>query len=131
MLNKNIDNFYGNIESRDIFKGLVDIIICDGFVGNILLKSIESNLDEFRNMESNRGLVERYWGYSSGRGGKTIEYEVEHPWWPIYGTSESYIDFDFGALYGEEYGFLTDCEPTSTFYCPGSDIKVRLGRQIT
>ena len=41
LLNNKIDNFEGNIESRYIFDGLVDIIICDGFVGNILLKSIE------------------------------------------------------------------------------------------
>lgn len=34
-------NFVGNIEGRDIFFGVVDIIIVDGFVGNILLKSVE------------------------------------------------------------------------------------------
>ena len=34
-------NFIGNIEGRDIFSGEVDVIICDGFVGNILIKSIE------------------------------------------------------------------------------------------
>ncbi|WBF65294.1 MAG: phosphate acyltransferase PlsX [Candidatus Kinetoplastibacterium crithidii] len=34
-------NFYGNIEGNDIFSGIVDIVVCDGFVGNIVLKSIE------------------------------------------------------------------------------------------
>jgi glycerol-3-phosphate acyltransferase PlsX len=34
-------NFIGNIESRDIFEGKVDVIVSDGFSGNILLKAIE------------------------------------------------------------------------------------------
>jgi glycerol-3-phosphate acyltransferase PlsX len=34
-------NFYGNVEGNDIFKGTVDVIVCDGFVGNVVLKSIE------------------------------------------------------------------------------------------
>jgi glycerol-3-phosphate acyltransferase PlsX len=34
-------NFLGNIESRDIFEGRVDVIVSDGFSGNILLKAIE------------------------------------------------------------------------------------------
>ncbi len=34
-------NFIGNIEGRDIFEGHADVVVCDGFVGNILLKSIE------------------------------------------------------------------------------------------
>jgi glycerol-3-phosphate acyltransferase PlsX len=34
-------NFYGNIEGNDIFKGTTDIVVCDGFVGNVLLKTTE------------------------------------------------------------------------------------------
>jgi len=34
-------NFIGNIEGVDLFKGVADVVICDGFTGNILLKSIE------------------------------------------------------------------------------------------
>ena len=34
-------NFYGNVEGNDIFKGTVDLVVCDGFVGNIALKTIE------------------------------------------------------------------------------------------
>ena len=34
-------NFIGNIEGRDIFKGVVDVVVCDGFVGNIILKFTE------------------------------------------------------------------------------------------
>ena len=34
-------NFYGNVEGNDIFNGTTDIVVCDGFVGNVLLKSAE------------------------------------------------------------------------------------------
>jgi glycerol-3-phosphate acyltransferase PlsX len=34
-------NFIGNVEGNDIFKGTVDVVVCDGFVGNVALKSSE------------------------------------------------------------------------------------------
>lgn len=34
-------NFVGNIESRNIFDGNVDVVVCDGFTGNIFLKTVE------------------------------------------------------------------------------------------
>ena len=38
-------NFIGNIEGRDIYTGNADIILCDGFVGNVILKVSESVID--------------------------------------------------------------------------------------
>jgi len=43
-------NFVGNIEGRDILKGKADVIVCDGFVGNILLKFGEGIAEEFMNL---------------------------------------------------------------------------------
>ncbi len=34
-------NFYGNIEGNDIFNGVTDLVVCDGFVGNVALKTAE------------------------------------------------------------------------------------------
>ena len=34
-------NFHGNVEGNDIFKGTTDLVVCDGFVGNVLLKTSE------------------------------------------------------------------------------------------
>lgn len=34
-------NFYGNVEGNDIFKGTTDVVVCDGFVGNVALKTSE------------------------------------------------------------------------------------------
>jgi len=38
-------NFIGNIEGRDIFKGICDVAICDGFVGNVILKLTEGVIE--------------------------------------------------------------------------------------
>jgi glycerol-3-phosphate acyltransferase PlsX len=35
-------NFIGNVEGRDVLKGTCDVVVCDGFVGNIVLKFAES-----------------------------------------------------------------------------------------
>jgi len=34
-------NFYGNVEGDDIYRGTTDVIVCDGFVGNVFLKGSE------------------------------------------------------------------------------------------
>jgi len=38
---RGIINFYGNVEGDDIYKGTTDIVVCDGFVGNVVLKASE------------------------------------------------------------------------------------------
>ena len=38
---KGLVNFIGNVEARDVPLGAVDVVVCDGFAGNVLLKSIE------------------------------------------------------------------------------------------
>ncbi len=43
-------NFVGNIEGRDIFSGKVDVAVCDGFVGNIVLKSVEGLAETFETL---------------------------------------------------------------------------------
>jgi glycerol-3-phosphate acyltransferase PlsX len=41
LLRKSHLNFYGNVEGNDIFKSTTDVVVCDGFVGNITLKASE------------------------------------------------------------------------------------------
>jgi len=43
-------NFVGNIEGRDVFRGNVDVIVCDGFVGNIALKLSEGLVEHIGGM---------------------------------------------------------------------------------
>jgi phosphate acyltransferase len=48
MFRKSKLNFVGNVEGRDVLRGDVDVIVCDGFVGNILLKFGESIPEFFK-----------------------------------------------------------------------------------
>jgi glycerol-3-phosphate acyltransferase PlsX len=43
-------NFIGNVEGRDVFAGTADVIVCDGFVGNVVLKASESLAGMVRGM---------------------------------------------------------------------------------
>jgi glycerol-3-phosphate acyltransferase PlsX len=64
-------NFVGNVEGRDVFNGSVDVIVCDGFVGNVLLKSAESLAELMGRMlreELSRGLRSKL-GYLLSRPG--------------------------------------------------------------
>lgn len=53
-------NFYGNVEGNDIFKGATDIVVCDGFVGNVALKASEglaSMIGDFLKAEFSRNFA--------------------------------------------------------------------------
>ena len=55
-------NFHGNVEGNDVFKGTTDIVVCDGFVGNVLLKTAEglaSMLTTFIKQEFTRNALTR------------------------------------------------------------------------
>jgi glycerol-3-phosphate acyltransferase PlsX len=43
-------NFLGNVEGRDVFGGTFDVIVCDGFTGNVALKISESVLETLLHM---------------------------------------------------------------------------------
>lgn len=49
-------NFVGNAEPSEIFKDNVDVVVCDGFVGNLLMKNVES----FARTIAKRGLVDDF-----------------------------------------------------------------------
>ena len=49
-------NFVGNVEGRDLFDNSADVVVCDGFTGNVVLKEAEA----FFKLISKRGLVDDY-----------------------------------------------------------------------
>ena len=56
-------NFYGNVEGNDIFSGITDIVVCDGFVGNVALKTIEglaAMLGGFLKAEFSRNIFTKF-----------------------------------------------------------------------
>ena len=55
-------NFYGNVEGDDIYKGTTDVVVCDGFVGNVALKSSEGiarMMGSFLKQEFERGMLSK------------------------------------------------------------------------
>ena len=71
-------NFIGNIESRDIFSEESDVIVCDGFTGNIMLKEMEA----FYTLIKKRGYEDEYF--------KRFNYE-NYGGTPILGLSKTVI----------------------------------------
>ena len=58
-------NFYGNIEGNDIYKGTTDVVVCDGFVGNVALKASEGvaqMLSTYLREEFRRNVLTRFAG---------------------------------------------------------------------
>lgn len=70
-------------------------------------------------------ITEHYWGYAQGKSA-TLEYYVEHPQWKCCPVESFCIDVDFGMVYGERFGFLTNCEPYNVLYARGSEVSVSL-----
>jgi glycerol-3-phosphate acyltransferase PlsX len=62
-------NFVGNVEGRDLYNGSVDVIVCDGFVGNVALKISEGMVHTVRYLlkESLRATITRQVGYLLAR----------------------------------------------------------------
>jgi phosphate acyltransferase len=61
-------NFYGNVEGNDIFKGTTDLVVCDGFVGNVALKTAEGvaqMMGEFLSAEFKRNWLTKLMGFIS------------------------------------------------------------------
>jgi glycerol-3-phosphate acyltransferase PlsX len=55
-------NFYGNVEGDDIYKGTTDVVVCDGFVGNVALKTSEGiaqMMGAFLKQEFRRSLLSK------------------------------------------------------------------------
>ena len=62
-------NFIGNVEGRDVYTGKADVIVCDGFMGNVALKVSEGIVDVIKQMlhESLEATITRKIGYVLSR----------------------------------------------------------------
>jgi glycerol-3-phosphate acyltransferase PlsX len=64
LLEKSNLNFIGNVEGRDVLRGKADVIVCDGFVGNVILKFAESVLDVMKSKfksYAEKGFLKKIW----------------------------------------------------------------------
>lgn len=88
-------NFSGNLEGHDLFKGTADVYVCDGFVGNVALKAIESLVEtifhlldsEIRERPAIGSLLTRYFDYSEYGGAPLLGAKV--PSFVCHGKSNS------------------------------------------
>ena len=74
-------NFYGNVEGNDIFKATVDIVVCDGFVGNVALKTTEglaSMFSTFLKVEFSRNIFTRFAAICAYPVLKAFKYRFDH-----------------------------------------------------
>jgi glycerol-3-phosphate acyltransferase PlsX len=62
-------NFIGNVEGRDVYSGIADVIVCDGFVGNVALKVSEGLVDVIKHLlqESLEATISGKIGYVLSR----------------------------------------------------------------
>ena len=70
LLKQSTLNFTGNIEGKSMFKDIVDVVVCDGFIGNIALKVAEGTFDFVRSVlreEVDKTLLAKI-GYQAMRG---------------------------------------------------------------
>lgn len=74
-------NFYGNVEGNDIYKGTTDVVVCDGFVGNVALKASEGvaqMLATYLREEFKRNLLTRFAGLIALPVLKAFKRRVDH-----------------------------------------------------
>ena len=74
-------NFYGNVEGNDIFKGVVDIVVCDGFVGNVALKTSEGlagMVGSFLKEEFSRNVLTKMSAFVAYPVLKALKHRMDH-----------------------------------------------------
>jgi phosphate acyltransferase len=74
-------NFVGNVEGRDVFDGAADVVVCDGFVGNVILKfseSIYGFLSHLVRDEIRRGLLAKAGALLMTPAFKSIRSELDY-----------------------------------------------------
>lgn len=78
--NKHI-NFIGNVEGRDIFVGECDVIICDGFLGNVVLKVSEGIADAIKEMlrrKLSSSIITKLGAFLSASAFKALKKEIDY-----------------------------------------------------
>ncbi|MBU0899960.1 phosphate acyltransferase PlsX [bacterium] len=81
LLKKSSINFIGNVEGRDIINGQVDVIVCDGFVGNTILKFAESLIEmimEFLKREISKSLGQKLGAFLLKPAFKNLKKRLDH-----------------------------------------------------
>lgn len=63
-------------------------------------------------------------GVGRARDGRARSYEVAHPVWALHEVRDLRVDVDFAALYGPEWAYLADTEPSHVTFAAGSAVSI-------
>ncbi len=97
------------------------------FAGRSHQLSVTGSKPVFRPAETSveHFFKEHQWGFGvTRRRGVPLRYQVTHPVWDVFPIESYQLDFDFAAVYGPEWGLLTQAQPYSTVFAVGSAISV-------
>lgn len=97
---------------------------------NQIKVEIDKNLGVPAENSHGEFIIEHYWGYTKRGRNRTDEYKVEHPKWELFEVRNVLVNVDFGKIYGDEFAFLNETEPTSVLLAKGSSIAVYKGFKI-
>lgn len=75
-------------------------------------------------------ITEHYWGYTRQRDGGTLEYQVEHPSWPVWSVPDAIFEGNAAPLYGAEFADVLAARPQSAFVAVGSEVAVHVGQRL-
>jgi uncharacterized protein YqjF (DUF2071 family) len=75
-------------------------------------------------------ITEHYWGYAAQKDGGSLEYEVQHPRWPVWNSKEAGYSGNATNLYGAEFARILTRAPDSAFLAKGSAVTVSKGTRI-
>jgi uncharacterized protein len=75
-------------------------------------------------------ITEHYWGYAAQRDGGCIEYEVQHPQWPVWQAKDASFIGESSSFYREDFSNILTRPPDSAFLAVGSAVTVSKGMRI-
>ncbi len=90
-------NFVGNIEGRDVMEGTTDVMVCDGFVGNVVLKTVEGMGHVMGNMVKDmfmKNIMTKIGALFSMKGVKELKAKMDYRTYggaPLLGTKKPVI----------------------------------------
>lgn len=80
---------------------------------------VEGSLDQF--------ITEHYWGYSTGPGGRAVEYHVAHPSWRVCRCESASVEGGAASFYGADFARILSRAPDSMLIADGSAVSVFSG----
>lgn len=76
-------------------------------------------------------ITEHYWGYTRQPDGRTLEYRVDHPRWPLWTPTSWSVDGPMDRLYGRDLAEALAGPPASVFVAEGSAVSVFPGKHLS